>query len=157
MAVGADDPASTAPFQCYSGLWCCTACCCRIRSRSDSSCRIRRYAGEPVPIVLRLTNKTERTLTLALQGRPIAFDVVIAREDGALVWRRLEGEVVTAILAVRTLAPAESLVFEARWNGRDRSGAVASPGRYTVTGILPTDQPAGLSTRATPLTLRRTS
>ncbi|MEO6055372.1 MAG: hypothetical protein ABIQ49_00895 [Gemmatimonadales bacterium] len=36
----------------------------------------------PIPVVLRLTNKTERPLTLALQDRPIAFDVAVAREDG---------------------------------------------------------------------------
>ena len=111
-------------------------------------------AGRPVPIVLRLTNRTERPLTLALQGRPIAFDVEVAREDGTVVWRRLEGEVVSAILAVRTLEPAESLDFEATWNGRDRAGAAVPPGRYLVTGSLPTDQPAGLRTRPTPLILR---
>jgi uncharacterized protein (DUF58 family) len=35
-------------------------------------------AGEPVPVVLRLTNRTERPLTLTLQGRPLAFDVTVA-------------------------------------------------------------------------------
>ena len=110
-------------------------------------------SGEPVPIALRLTNKTEHPITLALQGRPIAFDVVVAHEDGTTVWRRLEGEVVTAILAVRTLEPAESLEFETTWNGRDRSGAAAAPGRYRVTGSLSTDQPDGLHTPHVPLTI----
>jgi uncharacterized protein (DUF58 family) len=110
-------------------------------------------AGEPVPVVLRLTNRTERPLTLVLQGRPLAFDVTVARPDGAIVWRRLEGAVVPSILAVRTLAPAESLTFEAVWDGRDRGGSSAPPGKYLVTGTLLTDTPEGLATRPAPLEL----
>jgi hypothetical protein len=110
-------------------------------------------AGEPVPIVLRLTNRTERPLTFALQGRPLAFDVTVAREDGTVVWRRLAGQVVSAILAVRTLEPAETLTFEAVWNGRTADGAAARPGRYRVTGSLPTDTPTGLTTLPAPLEL----
>ena len=83
--------------------------------------------GERVPVVLRLVNKTERQVTLLLQGRPIVFDVTVAREDGAVVWRRLEGQVSGAILALRVLAPAESLTFEAEWDGRAASGARARP------------------------------
>lgn len=108
-------------------------------------------SGEPVPIVLRLTNTARHPVTLALEGRPIAFDVTIAR-DGSVVWRRLEDQVVSAILAVRTLEPGESLTFETEWAGRLREGSPAPPGRYTVTGTLPTDRPEGLSTR--PATLR---
>ena len=110
-------------------------------------------AGEPVPVVLRLTNRTERPLTLVLQGRPLAFDVTVTGPDGAIVWRRLEGAVVPSILAVRTLAPAESLTFEAVWDGRGRGGSPAPPGRYLVTGTLLTDTPEGLATRPAPLEL----
>jgi len=108
-------------------------------------------AGEPVPIELILTNRTERPLTIYLQGRPLAFDITVRRQDGDTIWRRLEGQVVSAILAVRTLAPAESLTFEAVWDGRDSSGKPAPPGRYQITGRLPTDTPEGLTTLPTPL------
>jgi uncharacterized protein (DUF58 family) len=111
------------------------------------------HAGEPVPISLRLTNRTERPLTLVLQGRPLAFDVTVTGPDGAIVWRRLEGMVVQSILAVRTLEPAESLTFETRWNGRRRDGSPAPPGRYLVAGKLLTDTPDGLVTPPTPLDL----
>jgi len=111
------------------------------------------HAGEPVPIVLRLTNRTEQPLTLTLQGRPLAFDVTVTGPDGAIVWRRLEGAVLQSILAVRTLAPAESLIFEALWDGRRRDGSPAPPGRYVVAGRLPTDTPEGLVTQPTPLEL----
>lgn len=103
-------------------------------------------AGQPVTVVLRLTNKTERPLTLALQGRPIAFDVVVARGDGTVLWRRLEGQAVPAMLAVRTLAAAESLVLETVWDGRTVGAGIVPPGRYVVTGTLLTDQPEGLVT-----------
>ena len=103
-------------------------------------------AGEPVPIVLRLTNRTTRPVTLTLQGRPLAYDVTVTTEHGAPVWRRLEGEVVTSILAVRTLEPGASLTFEAVWNGQDH-GRPARPGRYRVEGRLPTDTPPGLVAR----------
>ena len=109
--------------------------------------------GEPVPVVLRLTNRTERPLTLVLQGRPLAFDVTVTAPDGGIVWRRLEGAVVQSILAVRTLAPAESLTFEAVWDGRGRDGSSAPPGRYLVAGKLLTDTPEGLATRPAPLVL----
>ena len=38
--------------------------------------------GEPVRIVLRLSNTGNRPITLYLQGRPVAFDVTIRRRDG---------------------------------------------------------------------------
>jgi hypothetical protein len=103
-------------------------------------------AGERVPIELVLTNRTERPLTLYLQGRPLAFDITVSREDGSQIWRRLQGQVVSAILAVRELAPAESLTFEAVWDSRLPDGRPAPPGRYRITGRLPTDTPEGLTT-----------
>jgi len=107
--------------------------------------------GEPVPIELVLTNRTERRLTLYLQGRPPAFDIAVSREDGTIVWRRLQGQVVSAILAVRELAPAESLTFEVVWDGRSADGRPAPPGRYHITGSLRTDTPEGLTTSPAPL------
>jgi hypothetical protein len=111
------------------------------------------HPGEPVPIVLRLTNRTERPLDLTLQGRPLAFDVTVTNQEGSVIWRRLEGAVVPSILALRTLKPAESLTFEATWDGRDRRGRAVPPGRYLVAGALPTDTPEGLVTQPVTLVL----
>lgn len=108
-------------------------------------------AGDPVPIELVLTNRTERPLTIELQGRPLAFDISVRRADGGEVWRRLEGQVISAVLAVRELAPADSLTFEAVWDGRLRDGRPAPPGQYRITGSLPTDTPEGLTTPAASL------
>jgi Intracellular proteinase inhibitor len=103
-------------------------------------------AGEPVPVTLRLTNTSQKRLTVYLQGRPIAFDLTVRRLDGTIVWRRLEGEVVSAILAVRQLEPGASLEFEEAWGQVSSTGEAVSPGDYRVTGALPTDAPEPLQT-----------
>ncbi len=108
-------------------------------------------AGASVPLTLRVTNPTERPLTLYLRGRPVAFDVVVARGDGTVVWRRLAGAVVTMVLQVRTLAPGETIELKDTWNQTTRTGARAGPGEYLVTGELLTDSPRPLVTASVPL------
>ena len=103
-------------------------------------------AGEPVPVTLRLTNTGHEPLTVYLQGRPIAFDLTVRRLDGAVVWQRLEGEVVSAILAVRQLEPGASLEFEEVWRQVSNTGEAVPPGDYHVTGALLTDEPKPLET-----------
>ena len=80
-------------------------------------------AGAPVPLTLHVTNPTERPLTLYLRGRPVAFDVVVARADGTVVWRRLAGAIITMVLQVRTLAPGETLELKDAWNQATTTGA----------------------------------
>jgi hypothetical protein len=96
--------------------------------------------GQLVPIRLKLVNPSDHPVDVVLQGRPTAFDVIVAGSTG-VVWRRLEREVVAAILQLRQLGPMDSLILETEWNQRDRSGAAVPPGEYTVTGELPSDPP----------------
>jgi hypothetical protein len=107
--------------------------------------------GQPVPMTLRIRNTGERPITLYLQGRPVAFDLVVAQSGGEVVWRRLEGAAVSAILGVRTLAPGEVLDFKASWKQETRTGRRAAPGDYKVSGSVLTD---GEPLRAGPVTLR---
>jgi hypothetical protein len=107
--------------------------------------------GDKVAITLRVTNTSGKPLTLYLQGRPVAFDVIISRRDGTLVWRRLEGAVISAVLQVRSLAPGEVMEFSDSWSQRTNLGAAVEPGEYLVTGVLPTDPPAELRTQPVPL------
>jgi hypothetical protein len=107
--------------------------------------------GEPVPVNLRLTNTTDRPITVYLQGRPPAFDIVVKNESGAVVWRRLEGQTIPAILGVHTLEPGRVLEFSDTWNQRTLGGAPVPPGRYTVTGALLTDEPVPLTTPPKPI------
>jgi len=102
--------------------------------------------GQPVPLVLRLTNVTDRPIEAHFLGRTIAFDVVIAREDGAVVWRRLAGAAVQGILQIKTLAPGETLELKDMWRQRDASGKAVPPGTYNLQGVLPTDAPEPLRT-----------
>ena len=107
--------------------------------------------GEPVPIRLKLVNPSNHPVDVVLQGRPTAFDVIVSGSTGP-VWRRLEREVVAAILQLRRLGPSDSLVLDTEWDQRDRSGVPVSPGEYTVTGELPSDPPAAF--RSPPARLR---
>jgi hypothetical protein len=93
-------------------------------------------SGERVPLVLRIENRGARPLDLYLRGRTITADLEVTRADGEPVWRRLEGEIIPAILHIRTLAPGERLEVEAEWNQRTLEGALVATGVYRVRGLL---------------------
>lgn len=95
-------------------------------------------AGAPVPIALRIANTADRPIELHLQGRTTVFDLIVSRRD-TVVWRRLEGESVPAILQLRMLAPGEMLELEDSWQQNDGRGRRVGPGEYSVTGVVPTD------------------
>ena len=109
--------------------------------------------GDPVPVTLRLRNTSPRPLTVYLQGRPTAFDIEVTNQAGRVVWRRLAGEPVQAILGVQTLAPGASLTFEDAWPQRDQAGRSIPPGHYTLVGRLLTDGDS-LTTRPTTVRVR---
>ncbi|MBI4408602.1 MAG: hypothetical protein HY561_02760 [Gemmatimonadetes bacterium] len=111
----------------------------------------RVQVGEPVRITLRVRNVGPKRLDLGLLGREIAFDFLVARKDGVVVWRRLEGEMIPAILQLRTLAPGEALELADVWDQRTNQGERVGPGEYTIRGELPTDEPEPL--RAGPVRL----
>jgi hypothetical protein len=92
--------------------------------------------GQPVPIELRLENRTGRALDLYLRGRTITFDVEVARPGGEVVWQRLRDEIIPAIVHLRTLAPAERLELEAVWDQQTHQGRPVEAGNYTVRGLL---------------------
>ena len=108
-------------------------------------------AGAEVPITLRLTNITEDPLRLHLMGRVIAFDLIVRREDRSTVWRRLQGQIVPAILRIEILQPGETLLLDDRWNQRTNEGDSVEPGQYSVEALVPTN--AG-PLRPSPVTLR---
>jgi len=62
------------------------------------------------------------------------FDIIIARDDGAIAWRRLAHGVGPSILQLRTLAPGERLEWRDVW-------VPDAPGRYRAQGLLPSDDP----------------
>ena len=85
-------------------------------------------------MTLRLRNPSRQPVDAHFLGREIVFDIIVAREDGAVVWRRLEHGVGPSILQLRTLKPGESLEWRDAWLPKE-------PGRYKAQGILPSDEP----------------
>jgi hypothetical protein len=105
--------------------------------------KVRR--GEPVPITLRLTNTAKRGVELYLTGRTVTFDIIVARPDGQVVWRRLEHVATQQILQIKMLAPGETFELKDVWR------QAVEPGEYTLTGVLPT---GGEPLRTAPARLR---
>lgn len=97
--------------------------------------------GETVPVILRVENTSGRAIDLYLRGRTIAFDVVVTDADGE-VWRRLEDEVIPAILRIETLEAGGLLELEASWDQRSNAGEPVPAGEYRVRGeVLTEDDP----------------
>lgn len=92
--------------------------------------------SEPVTLTIRITNDSSESAVLELTGRPPTFDFVIEDENGAQVWRRLHGGVVTMVLQVLTLRPHESVNLWHLWDQRADDGALVPPGSYRVRGML---------------------
>jgi intracellular proteinase inhibitor BsuPI len=100
-----------------------------------------------VAITLRLRNTGAHPVELHLRGRVIAFDLIVTGKDGEVVWRRLEGRTVPAILQVIELGSGQSLELREVWDQRTNAGAPVVPGHYRVVGTIPADSPRQLSTR----------
>jgi hypothetical protein len=92
--------------------------------------------GDPVPLRLRVRNGSGRALDLYLRGRSTTFDVIVTSADGNVVWQRLEGEMLPAIVHLRTLEPGGQFEVEAVWDQRTRDGQRVAPGAYTARGLL---------------------
>jgi hypothetical protein len=88
----------------------------------------------------------KKPLELHLTGRPIAFDVTITRADGSVVWRRLEGQTIPAILRIELLPAGGVMELAGTWDQRTNAGEPTGPGIYRVQGTLLTDAPAPLET-----------
>ena len=110
-------------------------------------------AGQPVPVVLRVTNDGRQAVELYLGGRTPTLDVVVTRADGRAVWQRLRDAAVPAIVQVRVLGPGETLALRATWTQRDDARVRVAPGRYLLRASLLTDG-APLESPSAPLEIR---
>ena len=91
-------------------------------------------AGQPAPIVLRITNVSDKPVEAHFLGRTIVFDIVVTTSDGTIVWRHLGEGAGQSILQIRTLVPGETMEWRDKWIPR-------RVGRYRVQGLLPSDSP----------------
>ena len=107
--------------------------------RLDLEVPVEARVGSVVPIALRVRNVGNQAIDLYLRGRTIAFDVIVRRESGEVVWRRLENAIIPAILRIETLPPHGVLELRADWSLATTTGATVTPGTYAVQGVLLTE------------------
>ena len=107
--------------------------------RLDLEVPVEARVGSVVPIALRVRNVGNQAIDLYLRGRTIAFDVIVRRDSGEVVWRRLENAIIPAILRIETLAPNATLELRADWSLATTTGATVTPGTYAVQGVLLTE------------------
>jgi hypothetical protein len=98
----------------------------------------RPTAGTAVPIRLLVTNTSSAVVRLSQKGCPPDFDVVISREDGSPVWRRITPDISLCDAALEySLWPRRSRELEkVSWEQRDSRGRPVKPGRYLVQGVF---------------------
>jgi hypothetical protein len=106
--------------------------------------RVRR--GEPVPVAVRVSNTGTHPLELYLRGRSPTLDLVVRDTRGGIVWRRLQGEVIPAIVHVLVLQPGASFELRAGWDQTTAAGTPAPPGVYRLRGELLIDHRDPLET-----------
>jgi hypothetical protein len=119
----------------------------REQIRLDIEAPQRLPRGEPVPITLIIGNTSDRHVDLYVTGRPVAFDIVITSADGTVVWRRLEGQTVAAILQVLELRPHSTFELRDDWMQRTNKGVAVEPGRYKIVGELIMERQGSLVSR----------
>ena len=93
-------------------------------------------SGETVQLTLRVVNRSDREIDLYLRGRSITFDAEIARTNGEVVWQLLAGEIIPAIVHLRTLGVGERLEARAAWDQQTERGLDLEPGKYSARGLL---------------------
>ena len=121
--------------------------------RLDLEVPVEARVGSVVPIALRVRNVGNQPIDLYLRGRTIAFDVIVRRDSGEVVWRRLENAIIPAILRIETLPPHGMLELRADWSLETTTGAPVMPGTYAVHGVLFTED---AELRTVPVTLHVT-
>jgi len=88
---------------------------------------------------MRVENSSAEPVELYLRGRETTVDFVVADASGEIIWRRLENEVVLAILRIEVLLPGQMIEVGDTWDQRDNSGRQVAPGEYSVRGEVLTD------------------
>jgi hypothetical protein len=110
--------------------------------------------GIPVPIRMQFENTTPDPLELILRGREPAYDFVVTAASGKVVWRRLAGEMVFAILRIEIINPGQILEFRDSWDQHDNAGDLVPPGTYTLRGVILSDGNSTLESAVIPFRIR---
>jgi len=70
------------------------------------------------------------------------------------VWRRLDNEIIPAIVSLRTLSAAERFELATVWDQRTGEGRPADAGEYTARGVLLLEDES-LETKPVPFRIER--
>jgi hypothetical protein len=92
---------------------------------------------QPVRLRLVLENTGDFPIEVGLAASSEAFDIVVETPEGTVVWRRLEGVVIPAVLRLRTLQPGQAIGFVDTWQQTTNDGRAVPTGSYQVRGELP--------------------
>jgi hypothetical protein len=112
----------------------------------EAPARVRQ--GAPVPLVFKVTNVGNVSVTLHLMGREPAADFRVVDRRGRMIWSRLRGQTMLGALRLYPLDAGKSLSFREVWDQRTDAGRPVTPGEYQVRGVLLTDDPGGLASAA---------
>jgi hypothetical protein len=89
--------------------------------------------GQPIQMTFTETNVGTQNVNISVGPSDDDFQVT---HNGVTVWDSNEGAI-PALLSYQTLAPGQSLTFNATWNGQQDQGSATSPGgSYTITNVL---------------------
>jgi hypothetical protein len=103
--------------------------------------------GDRIPISVVVQNNRDRQVDLHLSGRgDPTFDIIVARADSTIVWRRLASATVMQILMLKPLAPSESFTVYDYWQPTEA-------GEYMIGAELPTDA-RPLQAKPAPIVIR---
>ncbi|HUF49852.1 MAG TPA: BsuPI-related putative proteinase inhibitor [Longimicrobiales bacterium] len=91
-------------------------------------------AGERAAITLTAVNVSGRPLELYLAGREPTADVVVRDAAGAVIWQKLRGAAVQAIVQLKLLPAGDSLTLHESWDVPDTAS-----GEYLIEAVLLTD------------------
>jgi hypothetical protein len=106
---------------------------------------VREQTRNAIRVKLTIRNESPRSLILALGGRP-AYNILVKRPDGMLVWEWQRGKIIQQILEHRHLAPGEEVTFDATWRYVDARGRRVPAGDYVIQGIVNLEPPETLAT-----------
>lgn len=92
-----------------------------------------------VPLRLVLANTGPNPLTRVMRPQGSTYDFKVTRDDGTMVWRRLEGVGVPDKAIQYRLEPGDTLAFDEMWELRDNRGGRVRAGVYRIEGRVLAD------------------
>lgn len=117
----------------------------RVTLHAPASARVR----DTLQFEVLVENSGTESSTLYLRGREPTAEIQLER-DGIRVWSSLDGEVIPAVVMVRTLAPRERFTLRIAWHAGSARTPLAT-GDYTLQALLLTD---GIPLRSPPVPMR---